>query len=85
MVAKNINKKIEEAHKIILMTSGQCLIFNEKGEQIPELQSFFSKGHKNVATLKKISENCKEHSIAKFRGFIQDLTKEEFLTITNLI
>ena len=77
-------KTIKKAKQISYLTSGQCLIFDEFGQQIPELQIHFSNGQKNQFIFELVAHACEKFSIGKFREWMQEVDKEDFLTLTRL-
>lgn len=86
---ENLDKYIKQAHHLTYLTSGQCLIFNKEGKQISELQTYFTEPFKirskeELILLHKITNNCQEFTVGKFREWMEIIDKEEFLSLTNL-
>jgi hypothetical protein len=86
---KNLDKHIKQAHHLTYLTSGQCLIFNKDDKQISELQTYFTEPFKirseeELILLHKIADNCEKITLGKFREWMEDIDKKEFLSLTNL-
>lgn len=85
---EEIRNKLPELLKSVkhltLLTSGQCLIFNDNGEQIGDLQAEFTSGEVNIWLLSQIAEHATKFTIASFRNWMQDMDKDEFIRITHL-
>ena len=76
---------LDNVHELVYLTSGQCLIFDKDGKQIPELQSKLCKPkHGNIGLLKKVANSSKKFTIGKFREWMQEISKEDFFVLTNL-
>lgn len=76
---------LDRVHQIAYMTSGQCLIFDVEGNQIPELQKELTKPRNgNIELLKQVAEKASMFSIGKFREWEKELSKEDFFVLTNL-
>ncbi len=72
-------------NELVYLTSGQCLIFDKDGNQISELQKELCKPkHGNIELLKKVANNAEKFTIGKFREWMQEVSKEDFLVLTNL-
>jgi len=94
MTTKNSNQKdtsnelctlLGNASELVYFTSGQCLIFDKEGNQIPELQAELCKPkHGNIELLKKVANKAEKFTIGKFREWMQEVSKEDFLVLTNL-
>jgi len=84
-----MEKLIKKAHSIYYFPSNQAIIYDKKGEQIPELQKEFQPFKHNLELLLKVAENCENHVIAKvsifhMNGDAMKLTKNEFINILHL-
>lgn len=75
---------LDKVCHLIFLTSGQCIIFDKNEEQISELQAEFTSGETNKWLLKQVAEHAGAFTIGKFRGWMQDINKEDFLRITHL-
>ena len=79
-----MNNLIKSVHTLILFTSGQCMLFDEKGEQIAPLQLALQDSSKNIPLLKQCVGQAEVLKIGCWREWIQELTLAEFIIITHL-
>lgn len=75
---------LDRVHHLFFLTSGQCLIFDEDDNQIVDLQIEFCNGETNMWLLKLIAEHAEKITIGKFREWMQEIDKDDFLRITHL-
>jgi len=80
----NYDDLLLSVHHLIFFTSGQCMIFDEKQNQIIELQAEFINGEANIPLLKRIVEHAEKITLCKWREWVQDVDKEDFIRITHL-
>lgn len=72
-------------HSIIMLTSGQAMVFNDQGDQIPELQQVFKQGEINRDSLREIASQSEEFALYQWKsGIGLSLSKEEFFKIFGL-
>ena len=71
-------------HHLVFLTSGQCMVFDKKGDQIPDLQAEFTTEKSNVKLLKQIAENAEKVSLGKWGEWIHQMDKEDFMRVTHL-
>jgi len=83
-IRNNLNELLEQVHHLCFLTSGQCLIFDKEGAQIGDLQAEFTSGETNRWLLKQIAEHAEKFTLGKFREWIQEMNKEDFMRITHL-
>lgn len=70
---------------LVFLTSGQCLIFDKEGKQIDDLQAEFTNGETNTPLLKLVAEHAEKFTLAKFREWMQEMDKEDFLGLRTCI
>ena len=63
----NYDHLLRSVHHLIFFTSGQCMIFDEKQNQIIELQAEFINGEANIPLLKRIVEHAEKFTLCKWR------------------
>jgi len=80
----NLHALLGTVHHLVFFTSGQCLIFDKEGEQIGDLQAEFTSGETNVWLLKQVAEHAEKFTLAKFREWVREMDKEDFLRVTHL-
>ena len=80
----NLYTLLGTVHHLCFLTSGQCLIFDKEGKQIGDLQAEFTSGETNTWLLKLVAEHAEKFTLGKFREWMQEVSKEDFLVLTNL-
>jgi len=80
----NLYKLLGTVHHLVFLTSGQCLIFDKEEKQICHLQQEFTSGETNIQLLKLVAEHAEKFTLGKFREWMQEMDKEEFLRVTHL-
>jgi|SRR5690554_1640156 len=80
----NLYKLLGTVHHLCFLTSGQCLIFDKEGKQIPDLQAEFTSGETNTWLLKLVAEHAEKFTLCKFREWSQEMDKEGFIRVTHL-
>ena len=80
----NLYTLLGTVYHLVFLTSGQCLIFDKEGNQIDDLQAEFTSGETNTPLLKLVAEHAKKFTLGKFREWMQEMDKEDFLRVTHL-
>ena len=80
----NLYTLLDTVYHLVFLTSGQCLIFDKEGNQIDDLQAEFTSGETNIPLLKLVAEHAKKFTLGKFREWMQEMDKEDFLRVTHL-
>ena len=80
----NLYTLLGTVHHLCFLTSGQCLIFDKEGEQIGDLQAEFTNGETNKWLLKLVAEHAEKFTLGKFREWMQEMDKEDFIRVTHL-
>jgi hypothetical protein len=80
----NLYTLLGTVHHLCFLTSGQCLIFDKEGKQISDLQAEFVNGETNILLLKLVAEYAEKFTLGKFREWMQEMDKEDFLRVTHL-
>lgn len=83
-IRNNLNELLGQVHHLVFLTSGQCLIFDKEGVQIGDLQGEFTSGETNRWLLKQVAEHAEKFTLGKFREWMQEMNKEDFMRITHL-
>lgn len=80
----NYDHLLRSVHHLIFFTSGQCIILDKNGDQIIDLQIKFVSEESNIPLLKRIVEHAEKFTLCKWREWVQDVNKEDFIRITHL-
>lgn len=68
-----------------LFTNRNALIFDEKGEQIPEAQGAIDCYSIDPAVARQVCNEAREFHIAKWGGWSHEITRKEMLYLLGLV
>ena len=81
---KGYTRLRKQVHSIAFLTSGQLMVWDKDGNQIPDLQLMFSDGQPNPHALKDIADHASKFYLCMFGEWTHEVDKGSFYKITNL-